>query len=122
MDSLFSIFKIFTRNTYRNRYRPNFSRNRPTLDRLHDRFIFNQSIFKKRFQISEYFIFGIFFLLYALTAFPEKFPINPQKKSFNVSQKNPFGKPEKIFQEKFREQILLDLKEAELEKIPIESL
>ncbi|MFA4794447.1 ComEC/Rec2 family competence protein [Leptospira kirschneri] len=71
---------------------------------------------KKRFQISEYFIFGIFFLLYALTAFPEKFLINPQKKSFNVSQKNPFGKPEKIFQEKFREQILLDLKEAELEK------
>ncbi|WML94468.1 ComEC/Rec2 family competence protein [Leptospira interrogans] len=71
---------------------------------------------KKRFQISKYFIFGIFFLLYVLTAFPEKFQINPQKKYFNVSQKSPFGKPEKIFQKKIREQVLLDLKEAGLEK------
>ncbi|UOG34581.1 ComEC/Rec2 family competence protein [Leptospira noguchii] len=80
-------------------------------------FLFSLGRFlKKRFQISKYFIFGIFFLLYVLTSFPEKFQKNTQKKSFNISQKNPFGKPEKIFQEKFREQILLDLKEAKLEK------
>ncbi|EMO52426.1 ComEC/Rec2 family competence protein [Leptospira noguchii] len=80
-------------------------------------FLFSLGRFlKKRFQISKYFIFGILFLLYVLTSFPEKFQKNTQKNSFNISQKNPFGKPEKIFQEKFREQILLDLKEAKLEK------
>ncbi|EMY79296.1 competence protein [Leptospira weilii serovar Ranarum str. ICFT] len=71
---------------------------------------------KKRFQISEYFIFGIFFLAYVSFVFPERFQKNPEKKSFSVSKKNPFGKPEKIFQEKFREQVLLELKEADLEK------
>ncbi|WP_061248761.1 ComEC/Rec2 family competence protein [Leptospira alstonii] len=71
---------------------------------------------KKRFQISEYFIFGMLFLAYVSFVFPEKFQKSPERKSFGVSKKNPFGKPEKIFQEKFREQVLFELKEADLEK------
>lgn len=57
---------------------------------------------KKRFQISKYFIFGIFFLLYVLTAFPEKFQINPQKKYFNVSQKKSIWKTGKNFPKKIQ--------------------
>ncbi|WP_061221328.1 ComEC/Rec2 family competence protein [Leptospira borgpetersenii] len=74
------------------------------------------SLLKIRFQIVKYSIFGMFLFACVSTYFPAKFQKNPQKITFRVSQKNPFGKPEKIFQEKFREQVLLELKEADLKK------
>lgn len=74
------------------------------------------SYLKRRFQIIKYSIFGMFLFACVSTFFPARFQKNPQKNTFHVSQKNPFGKPEKIFQEKFREQVLLELKEADLKK------
>ncbi|MGQ2871792.1 ComEC/Rec2 family competence protein, partial [Leptospira santarosai] len=71
---------------------------------------------KKRSQIMKYSIFGMFLFAYLSTSFPEKFQKHRQKNVIRVSQKNPFGKPERIFQEKFRKQVLLELKEADLEK------
>ncbi|MCG6192072.1 ComEC/Rec2 family competence protein [Leptospira sp. FAT2] len=74
--------------------------------------------FEKRFQISEYFFFGIFFLLAATSFYPERFqPSHFPKNTFlPVPKKNLFGEPEKIFQERFRERVLFDLKQAALEK------
>ncbi|AXR64437.1 ComEC/Rec2 family competence protein [Leptospira mayottensis] len=72
------------------------------------------SLLKKRFQIVKYSIFGMFLFACVSTYFPVRFQKNPQKNA--ISQKNPFGKLEKVFQEKFREQVLLELKEADLKK------
>lgn len=73
---------------------------------------------KKRFQIFEYFIFGIFFFATAISFYPERFQpqSTPKNKFTHVQKKNLFGKPETIFQERFRGRILLDLKSADLEK------
>lgn len=73
---------------------------------------------KKRIQKIEYIIFGIFFFAAAISFYPERFSIErPPKNNFAPAQKkNLFGQPEKIFQERFRERILLDLKGADLEK------
>ncbi|PJZ57649.1 ComEC/Rec2 family competence protein [Leptospira barantonii] len=76
------------------------------------------TFFKKRIQISEYFIYGIFFFTAATSFYPERFTIerHPKNNFVPAQKKNLFGEPEKRFQEKFRERILLDLKGADLEK------
>ncbi|AOP32845.1 competence protein [Leptospira tipperaryensis] len=79
--------------------------------------VFSGSLFfRKRFQISEYIIFGIFFLLLATTLCPERFQRETGNQTFSFSRKNLFGKTETFFQDRFRERILQHLGEANLEK------
>ncbi|MBM9578240.1 ComEC/Rec2 family competence protein [Leptospira sp. 201903070] len=79
-------------------------------------FVSGSHFLKKRFQISEYIIFGIFFLLLATTLCPERFQRETGNQTFSFSRKNLFGKTETFFQDRFRERILRNLKEAGLEK------
>ncbi len=116
MDSLFRIFKVFARNTYRNRYRPNFSRNCPTLGRLCDRLVFNQSFFKKTISNFKIFYFWNILSFICFNCFSRKIPNKPTKKVFQRFPKKSIWKTGKNFPKKIREQVLLNLKEAGLEK------
>ncbi|MBM9501437.1 ComEC/Rec2 family competence protein [Leptospira sp. 201903071] len=71
---------------------------------------------KKRFRISEYIIFGIFFLIAVTALYPDRFQIDAGKQTFSFQRKNLFGKTETLFQDRFRERILRNLEEADLEK------